>query len=203
MSFELPGIAEDEKAALEEATAPENFDVFAFVKKTNTPELPVTLYTDADAALKLFDLKNKQSALDGKNKELADTFSLADDSDYSYEIEELETELRDSALTFRLKGLAPKALDAFTKAYEAKHGEEKAADETQYNINFNNTLVAKSIVNFDSPDGQTVVREWTADGVAELVENLYVSESSKLYSTTARANYVGAVFDAAVSADFS
>lgn len=203
LSFEIPGLETDEQAALDEATAPDTFNVFDFVKKTNTPTLTVTIYTDADAALKLYDLKQKQGALEQKNKDLAEVFDITDDTDFTYEIDELLEQINETALKFTVKGLAPKALDAFNKSFEAKNGDLKDSDQEAYNVSFNNSLVAKSLVSFETPDGQVIDRKWTADEVAQLTEDLYISEASKLYSTTARANYVGAVFDAAVSADFS
>lgn len=201
MSFELT--LDEATELVEEATAPDEFDALEFVRGANTPGIPVAIYTDADAALKIANLVAKQKELEKKAKKVADNFSIVDDDDYTYEIEELQENLKATSLTLNIKGLAPKALDALTKSFEAKNGDLKTEDESAYNKAFNNLLVSKSVKGVTGPDGQYRPVAWTVQYVTDFLTELYISEQSKVYVTTANANYVAAVFDAAVSADFS
>lgn len=205
LTFEIT-LEEDEKTAIEEATSSETFDVFDYVDNhTNTPDLTATVYTDADLALKINDLKEKQKAIEGKQRQQADEYSIIDDDDpdYGEEIAELIDQAKGSALSFKFKGLAPKALEAFQLNYEASNAEfRKDHTEEEYNIKFNNALVAKTLVSVTNAAGQVSSNAWTGEKVKDFLGRLYVSEQAKIYATAARANYVGAVFDAAVSADF-
>ena len=190
-------------AVVEEATSPETFDVLEFVKGANLPESDVTIYTDADAALKLAKIFIEEAARSKQASE--DSLSIDDEYEGADEdtINELHERLTASALIFHLKGLAPAATTALENHLKATLPYTEGAVNDEFNKEFNNTLIAKSIVSVERPDGQISTTTWTPEKVAVLNESLYVSEANKLFNGAAEVNYVGAIFDRAVNADFS
>lgn len=191
------------EAVIEEGTSRETFDVLEFVKSSNLPKSEVVVYTDADAALKLAKIfiaeaeQSKKAAEDALS--IDDEYEGADED----EINELHERLSASALTFHLQGLAPAATRALEKHLQATEDYKEGGDNEAFNDLFNNTLIAKTIVSVERPDGKINTSPWTPEKVADLNESLYVSEANKLFTGAAEVNYVGAIFDRAISADFS
>lgn len=203
MGFEI-----DIDTAIENATTEENFDVLEFIAGSATPEHVVTLYTDADAALKTARLIVAEEERNARDKE--DDWSIADTFDEEQEnlSEEQLTELHDrlvaSALDFNLKGLAPAALDALEKSLRAKHEYKEDGDNPEYNKALELELVARSIVSVtNKASGKVSKAKWTTAQIEKLFVGLYPSETNKLLNGVVQINYVAAIFDKAVTADFS
>lgn len=198
MAFEI-------EAVLDEALDRETFDVLAFVQGANTPKTDVTIYTDADAALKLAHIFVAEAAR--AEAAAGDSLSIADDEEDEGvdedEITELHARLTASALTFHLQGLAPAAVRALENSLKAKLPYKEGADNEEFDSTFNNTLIAKTIKTVTAADGRVQSQPWTAEMVSVLNDSLYVSEANKLFNGAAEVNYVGAIFDRAVNADFS
>jgi hypothetical protein len=194
MSFTI-----DAAALVEESTSRETFDVLEFVKASNLPTLDVTVYTDGDAALKLARIFVEEAAREKKAAE--ESLSIDDEYDGPDEdtINELHQRLTSSALVFHLRGLAPSAVRALENSLTAKLGK----DTEEFTEEFNNTLIAKTIVSVETADGRISDKSWTAKQVATLNDSLYISEANKLFNGAAEVNFVGAIFDRAVNADFS
>jgi hypothetical protein len=189
---------------VEAATSKETFDVFAFVEGTNTPSDKVTVYTDADAALRLARIFVAEAEREELQKAegigLADETGPVADED---EITELHERLVASGLTFHLKGLAPKAREAIEKNLKATTNYREGAENEEYIDALNNTIIAKSIISVENAAGAIDERKWTPEQVGIFNETLYASEANKLFGLAAEINYVGAIFDRAVNADFS
>jgi len=192
----------DVDAAVEEATSKENFDVLAFVQGSNLPTHDVTVYTDGDAALRMAriliaeDEREQRRQLEG--------VSLADD-DEAVDEDEI-TELHDrlvASLVFHMQGLAPSATRALHNKLKATHPYVDGGENPEYTEAFNNTLIAKSILSVENAAGAKNTDKWTAEKVSDLLDSLYVSEANKIFDGAAELTYIGAIFDRAVSADFS
>lgn len=189
--------------AVEAATSKDSFNVFEFVQGAVVPTDAVAVYTDADAALKL--AKIFVGEAERAKKQAEEGASLADEYDVPDEdvVNELHERLLHSKLVFNMKGLSPDARveleDAIKKKVEYVEGE----NDDVYSEAFNNALIAKSIVSVENPTGAVNTDKWTPKMVAGLLTSLYVSEQNKLYVASAELTYVGAIFDRAVSADFS
>lgn len=189
-------------AAVEEATSAETFDVLEFVNAANLPKDTVTVYTDADAALKLTKIfiAEAERAKNGDSLSIDDEYEYADEA----EITELHERLAASALVFELQGLAPAATTALENHLKAMLPYTEGAANEEFNEMFNNTLIAKTIQSVTrAVDGVRNETAWTAEKVKGLNASLYISEANKLFNGAAEVNYVGAIFDRAVNADFS
>lgn len=202
MAFEL-----DADAIVEKATSKGSFDVFDFVKGSNLPTNDVVIYTDADAALKLAKIFTTEALRAKQSKDNADSFSLADDFETEVASEEvisdLHTRLISTSLTFHLQGLAPAAVSALEKHLKATTEFKEGAENTAFTEAFNNALIVKSIVSVERTDGAINTDKWTVEQVADFLGQLYISEANKIYEGVAEINYIGAIFDRAVNADFS
>lgn len=194
MSFNETEIDE----ALAAATSKESFNVFDFVQGAVTPSDVISIYTNADAALKLVKVFSAEEAR--KQAEAEEGASLADEYEILDEdiVTALHEELVASRLKISMKGLAPEAIRELDKELKKKH----EADSEEYNNAFNHSLIAKSIVSIENPSGALNTDKWTAKMVAGLLSSLYVSEANKIYDAAAELSYVGAIFDKAVNADF-
>lgn len=194
MGFELTA---DETVA--ELTDKGSFNVFDFVAGTVAPEDTITVYTDADAALKLA----KIYVAEKERAERDDDLSIGDEDATDEDVvNALTAKLTASALVFSMKGLLPAAVTEVDKDIKSKTPFVEGAPNEEYSELFNNTLIAKSIVSVTSPTGAINTDKWTPKMVKGFLPALYQSESAKLFNTTAELSYVGAIFDRAVNADF-
>jgi len=187
------------ESAIEAALDKGTFDVFAHVRGTSLPTDSVVVYTDADAALKLSRIFEEEAA----RKANADDYSIADepvaDED---EISALHERLLETALTFNLRGVAPKAVEAIEKHLKATHEFKEGTANESFAEEFNNTLIAKSIQSVTRADGATSDTTWGWEQVKDLSSELYPSEANKLFIAAAQLTYVGGIFDLAANADF-
>lgn len=180
----------------------DELDVLAFVQGAITPEDTVTIYTDADAAVKILKATYTPPAQESESK--VDNFSIADDfEEETASEEELQgwhDRLVASALTFEFKGLAPKAVEALTNHHKAIS--DYSAESPEFAIALNTEIVAKSIVSVTTVDGKKRLRAWTPAEISALTGDLYTTESNKLFTTALNLSFLGNIFDQAVTAGF-
>lgn len=187
--------------AVEAATSKASFNVFEFVQGGTVPTDDIYIYTDADAALKLAKIFYAEEQR--KKKDAEEGLSLGDETEDEVPeevISALHERLLASRLTFHLKGLAPEAVRTLEANTLKKHTDAESED---FNLAFNHTLIAQSIVSVENPDGAVNTDKWTAKMVTGFLPSLYLSEASKLLEASAELSYIGAIFDRAVNADFS
>lgn len=195
MGFELTA---DEAVA--ELTDKGSFNVFDFVAGTIAPEDTVTLYTDANAALKMAKILIAEKA---RAEREADDLSIADeDATDESVVTELHEKLLASGLVFKLRGLLPDAVTALDEDVKSKTNYVAGEENEEYATLFNNTLIGLTIVSVTNPAGAVNTDKWTAKMVKGFLPSLYPSEAGKLYNAAAELSYVGAIFDRAVNADF-
>jgi len=195
MGFDLTA-----EAAVEELTAKETFNVFDFIAAVTVPEDDITIYTDADAALKIAKilLAEKEAA------KADDGLSITDGAEDNEELlTVLHARLVASGLTFHMKGQTPDERQKLTNEIKESANWKEGEENAEFNTVFNNTLIARSIVSVTNASGAVNTSKWTPKQVKGFLPSLYESEAAKLYDTTAELSYIGAIFDRAVSADFS
>lgn len=192
----------DVEAAVAEATNEENFDVFEYFSESSLPEGIVTLYRDTAAAVRLLEIKATQTAND--NREESEGLGITDDVEYvdEDEIAELTQRLKNSAVTFKIRAIAPAARTALEKAARAKNPYVEGGENTGYWEAFNGNLIAKSIVSVTNAKGQQDPNEWTPARVQKFAEITEPSEWAKVFTKTLELNFVSDSIDRAVTADF-
>lgn len=188
--------------AVDEATSEDTFDALDFFTGSILPEGTVTAYRDTAAAVRLAEIKRAKEA--EKNREEDEGLSLTDDVEYidEDEIDELSTRLKQSAVTFKLRAVAPAARTAMEKAARAKYKYVEGAENPDYFEALNANLIAKSIVSVSNYKGQTDPNTWDAARVMKFIEVTETSEWNKVFAKVYELNYVGDAIDQAVNADF-
>lgn len=199
-------MAFDIDAAVDTATAKSTFDVLDFVRNASLPSESVTIYTNAAAAKELAGLLAAEASR-LKAAAAADDYglSIADEPEDLFDdarATELHDELAASALVFDLRGIAPAAHTALENHLKATFPYREGADNPEYGQALEHNLIAKTITSVRNAAGAVDDTPWTAARVADLVTELYPSETGKLFVAVAEVTYLGNVFDRAVSADF-
>lgn len=188
--------------ALNGALNQESFDVLEFVTGDLTPRTKVTVYTNSEAGYRL----NELLAQEAEAVREQDGLSIADESVWvdPDEVQALREQVEASALTFHLKGLAPKAREAIQKELQAKHNFSDSVPDEQkasYYEEFQNTLVAKSIERAVNVKG-AVDTSWSADKIAVLRGRLNGVELARLDEVVFDINTDADLYARAVNADF-
>lgn len=158
---------------------PDDFDIIAFIEGSNYPEKTVTLYTNGKAALE-----------------------LRDETDES-RIKELQKQIADSALTFTLRGLAPKVVEVMMNKMNVNSKDISDEERVKRFIESTDALTAATIVKVVTADGREDKRAWDTERAAALRGVLLQSEYEKLSEGVATVNFDGKLFDEAVDAGFS
>lgn len=179
----------------EELKNPETFDLNAALSGVTRPKDDITIYTDGERAHQLEEVLTSISVLGQEKAQLPPAGGItgnprADEIDN--EIKELEEvsalliqEIRDSALTFHLRGLAPKQTRLIVKSWDKKIKPESKSptEEELQEVNenrlekINAELIAKCTYKVVKGDGS----EFTGALSIETVENLRDEISSGEY----------------------
>lgn len=188
--------------ALNQALDQESFDVLEYVTGDLTPRKKVTVYTNAEAGYRLDELLERERASQSEG----DGLSIADEVEWvdEEEVKALREQIEASALTFHLKGLAPKAREAVQKELQAKHNfSDDAADEVKqaYFEEFTSTLIAKSIERVTNAKGASDT-SWSPLKVATLRGRINGVEFGRLDEAVFDINTDSDLYSRAVNADF-
>ncbi len=199
MSFEIaaPDIDTTEADA---ALDTEEFDVLAFVRGANLPTGTETIFTDADAAVRMAALLEEEEHAED------DPYSITEgDGSIDEELTKLHDRLVASALEFEFQGLAPRARVALENHLKATLPYKEGEENVEYYEALTNEVAARSIKRVtNAASGKSSTAPWDAAKVADFVVDLYPTEQGKLYNKAMNLTYVQAqVFDRAVNADFS
>lgn len=196
--------------AVANATNRETFDVISFFSGGALPTEKVVIYRDIEAAYELNKIyQAEEDVAKGKaKKKKVDSLSIADpdadaeDAAKEEKIAEYRDRLKQSAVTFHLRGLAPKAQLAIEKNLQATLPYKEGGENPEYDEAFYGTLIAKTIQYVTNAAGAKDDSPWDADRVKELTENLPGAEFGKITEGVIKLTYAGNAIDRAVSADF-
>lgn len=188
--------------ALNNALDQDSFDVLEFVTGDLTPRKAVTIYTNAEAGYRLDELvkREQESVREVDSLSITDEVAWVDPD----EVAALKEAVEASALTFHLKGLAPKAREAIQKELQAKHNfSEEAPDDQKsaYYEEFQNTLVAKSIERVVNSRGATDT-SWSPEKISTLRGRVNGVEIARLDDGVFEINTDSDLYNRAVNADF-
>lgn len=165
---------------------PDDFDIIAFIEGSNYPEKTVTLYTNGKAALALREeLERPEGEQDEKRIAL------------------FKKDIADSALTFTLRGLAPKVVEVMMNKMNVNSKDITDEERVKRFIESTDALTAATIQKVVTADGREDKRAWDTERAAALRGVLLQSEYEKLSEGVATVNFDGKLFDEAVDAGFS
>lgn len=170
------------------------FDALAAAKNQAYPEDTVNVYLDAASA---------------RQAHIYET-QINNETDPD-EVERLEVlrkdalqAVKDSALTFHLRGVAPGFVTALQDlartTFPDKDGEQFSAERSEW---FLYSLVAEHITQVTNSEGAVDPNTWDLDRVKEFRGAVQDSEWKRLEEAVSGLTFASAYFDAAVTADFS
>lgn len=171
-------------STVEEAKAPDVFDVLSFVEQTAYPTENVTVFQDAKAVAEY--AKLMQQRIENDKKQIDET------EEFTSKLTAVVDKVRKSAIIFELRGLPPGIVNDIISPRDGEESTEGDRD---------NTLIAATIIGIYNAEGVkgTLV---DAEGVKKLRNFLKEAEFSKLVQGVADVNFNAAVFDQTVDAGF-
>ena len=170
------------------------FSLLDTVKDRTYPEKDVTIYTDMKSTHLRKVLEDEANGLGNSDADQARMAVLEE------EIQGLEAAIRDSGLTFSLRGLSPKVIEDAEKAVKQ---ELKDADEDTFNQRMSDLLMALHIVQVTRvKDGAVDNHTFTADDITGLREAVPFEAWKTIREAMDELTFAAAYFDASVSADF-
>lgn len=176
-----------EMDAITTAQAPDTFDVLSFIEATAYPTETVTVYTDAKSATDLLALNEaRKKAEIGEEK--------FDGSEYDAKIDELTEKVKNSILTFELRGMPPGLVRDLYDITDESDAEQAETAEAK--------LVASTIISVKNYAGTPDARVWDAESVKKLKRFLKEAEYNKLVKGVIDVNFNASVFDQATDAGF-
>lgn len=170
------------------------FSLLDTVKDRTYPEKDVTIYTDMKSTHLRKVLEAEANGLGNSDADQARMSILEE------EIQGLEEAIRDSGLTFSLRGLSPKIIE---DAEVTVKQELKDADEAAFNQRMSDLLMALHIVQVTRvKDGAVDNHTFTADDIVGLREAVPFEAWKTIREAMDELTFAAAYFDASVSADF-
>lgn len=164
---------------------PEGFDIIAFIEGSNYPEKQVTVYTDGKAAILL-----------------RDELAKPEDEQDEDRVSKLTALVKQSGLTFTLRGLAPKVIEVMMR--KADINSKGLTDEERMKrfLESTDSLTAATIQKVETADGRVDSRAWDTERATELRGLLMQSEYEKLAEGVNTVNFDGKLFAESVDAGF-
>lgn len=204
-----------------EMKVPEKFDLGAFVSsKVQFPTKDVKIILDIEGSMRAYELADQIADLELDKKQIeedskggitgGDTESVESEiAARTLELSNLVDELNSSALTFTLRGIAPKVWRVIDKTARQKFPTPKTGtDDEKREVTIAQSAwvdvetVKSCIVSITAPDGGVQEgKEVTHEIVANLFGVLAQSEWNKLVETTNAITYQVGAFDSIIGAD--
>jgi hypothetical protein len=208
---------------IDTAKAPGVFSLDKFLSDTAYPEEDVTLFTNAHAVNELIKLRVDYRELEDKlaaaNKNKRDknrtertvggeTFgdsqlreAMEDKLKALQEqIDVLDDEVAQSALTFKLRGMPPEIVEEVTNKHFVDPTKDYTGTPEEQERDFE--LIARSVVNVTNANGGVDSHAFAADDIKKIKGRVLGGEYLRLVQMVAHVNLNGALFDQAVDASF-
>jgi len=197
---------EEVKGRVEEMKAPGTFNLLAAIEGTQYPVGEETVFTNGKAAEELNDLLEEEARLQHEHKD--DMTGVPNQEEIDQRKEVLVKEVLASALTFHMRGLAPKVIELMAKEARRKFPVKGKSEEEVYELNedadewITNEMIAKCIVKVVNANGDEDTTSYRNEDVGQLRDFLHRVEFNKLDKLAGKLNGSKALFDNALDADF-
>lgn len=211
---------EEAQAVADELKASDSFSFEDILSGVAYPEGSVKVYLNGKAAQELADVIDEQAELETDQLRLKEEFAdhatgVPAEHDLQPQIDALEerkTELLKavlaSALTFHMRGIAPKVLELITEKARRQFPVKGKAQDEVYELNIQaedfveSNMISSSIVRVENAKGQVDTSAWTPEKVLKLKEVLFKTEYDKIDGLAGKLYGGKALADAQRSADF-
>jgi hypothetical protein len=175
-------------AVVEEAQKPGNFNLGEFVKGRGYPQDTVEIYVDVESAYELSKL----------NDTLVQTTDDAELTKLEAKAKELSDKIMESKLTFKMRGVDQKQVEAIEESSRKKYQD----DDNAWVIDYMCELVASNIVSVTDAKGSVDERVFTGKDVEDLRGYLSSEAWEKLMSTMQKLTLATGYFKGLTDAGF-
>ena len=179
---------------VETALDKKTFSVLDVVTGAAYPTDTVTIYTDHESAYKIRQLEVADSTEEDPEKS----------NERAEQIAQLRQKVKDSGLTFHVRGYPPQVTkDIHTEAQaKFKLDAEEPGDPNKAAEWAVHKGLAEAIVKVEKSDGSVDEHKWTPEEVGQFRGMVLESEFDRLFLKTQEVIFAGIAFDSAVNADF-
>lgn len=190
-----PTVAEEALAIAQEAQSPKVFNLSDLIKNRAYPVKEVQIYLDEISALKIFELRS----------ELYESLVEEDVARLEAEINVLAENIKNSALTFTLRGVSQEVIERVLEECNALHGLKKNEDPSDtpgWMRDYITILVGLNIEKIVDADGNVDESKYDFAKANDLRVNLPSAEWSKLVDVMQKLTLAGGYFDQLTDAGF-
>jgi hypothetical protein len=193
MSEDLNGI-EAAMELVEEAQSKKVFNLSDAIKGRAYPQKDVTVYLDDEAALKLVELNDKMSS----------TTEPEEMKKLEAESEKLSKTIKESAVTFKMRGVSQDAIELVLKKMNEKYKVKGTAgtENPDWMRDYITNLVSLNIVSVSDSSGSEDSAEFDFEKAEELRRNIPAAEWGKLVEMMQKLTLAGGYFDQLTDAGF-
>jgi hypothetical protein len=193
MSEDLNGI-EAAMELVEEAQSKKVFNLSDAIKGRAYPQKDVTVYLDDEAALKLVELNDKMSSI----------IDPEEMKKLEAESEKLSETIKQSAVTFKMRGVSQDAIELVLKKMNEKYKVKGTAgtENPDWMRDYITNLVSLNIVSVSDFSGSADSTDFDFDKAEELRRNIPAAEWGKLVEMMQKLTLAGGYFDQLTDAGF-
>jgi hypothetical protein len=194
MSEEVNGAVEDAMDLAQEAQSKKVFNLSDAIKGRAYPQKDAVVYLDDESAMKLVELDEQMSYI-------TDPAEL---KKLEAEAENLSKAIKDSALTFKMRGVSQDAIELVLKQLNEKYKVKGSAgtENPDWMRDYITTLVGMNIVSVIDASGSEDDSTYDFDKTEEIRRNIPAAEWGKLVEMMQKLTLAGGYFDQLTDAGF-
>lgn len=199
-------MSEEVSALVDEMKSEESFDLLAAVQDVAYPTGQTVIYLNGQLAQEYNDTK---AELDLLKAEESQGIADPEQAELQEKLDKLLVEIRKTALTFHMRGVAPAVKKAISAKARSQFKVPKQADEDEKNEIWlkenawiTNELIRHSIVKVVNAKGQVATKAYENGDIQKLADTLIESEFSKLDALCAKLSQASYLFSESLDADF-
>lgn len=177
---------------VQEAQKRGRFSLADAIKGTAYPEKAVDVYLDASSAFELKEAEDKILELAKLGKT---------DAELEAKVEQLSNQIRNSKLTFHMRGVGQATVEAVTKKTNELYPNADFGDEDWLKY-YLCSLIAENIVKVVDSEGNEDTSKFTSEEILQVRGSIPIDSWEVLVDTMQKLTLASSYFDAVTDADF-
>ena len=194
MSEELNGAIEEAMELAQEAQSKKVFNLSDAIKGRSYPQKDTVIYLDDESAMKLVELDEQMSY----------TTDPAELKKLESEADKLSKSIKDSALTFKMRGVSQDAIELVLKQLNEKYKVKGSAgtENPEWMKDYITTLVGMNIISVVDASGSADEATYDFEKTEEIRRNIPAAEWGKLVEMRQKLTLAGGYFEQLTDAGF-
>jgi hypothetical protein len=194
MSEEVNGAIEEAMELAQEAQSKKVFNLSDAIKGRSYPQKDTVIYLDDESAMKLVELDEQMSY----------TTDPAELKKLEAEADKLSKSIKDSALTFKMRGVSQDAIELVLKQLNEKYKVKGSAgtENPEWMKDYITTLVGMNIISVVDASGSADEATYDFEKTEEIRRNIPAAEWGKLVEMMQKLTLAGGYFEQLTDAGF-